>query len=78
MGEVVVREGVFTRQPAEGLDQSALPAVPGGGGGGSRTPVRKQWQPGYYMLVSPLDLVEELSGEREPFSDQPLDLVAYA
>ena len=44
-----------------------------GGGGGSRTRVRKQWQPGYYMLVSPIDLVTGLSGEREPSSDQPLD-----
>ena len=60
---------------AEGLCLSALPAVPVGGGGGSRTRVRKQWQPGYYMLVSPLDLVSALSGEREPRNDQPLDLV---
>lgn len=46
-----------------------------GGGGGSRTRVRKQWQPGYYMLVSPFDLVRVLSGEREPDTNQPLDLM---
>jgi hypothetical protein len=40
----------------------------------SATSCQARWQPGYYMLVSPIDLVLALSGEREPDEDQPLDL----